>query len=407
MATRCKLSRALATRSHIPSGDTQCWGAASPDELSRVEVFTHHNPDLGLPDKQLESLHDGVQDAQALLPPTHAWWQKEPVRLQHRVIMAPLTMLRTGESGVPTDLVTEYYAQRNTPGGLLIAEATNISPTLRVPRIEYPRADRGLEEGHAHGARAGGGDLRAAVACGRDGHTLNQPNGEQPVSSSTIALVDVNSVAVTREGSRTVCLVHWRPTRTRALWLTTNAPQSTPLRQTLAASNCTVPTDTYWSSSYSVNNRTDEYGGSIGNHARLTLEAVEAVLSSLDSKWQSECLRTATRSAAQIRPPRRPARCGASWSAPEGGTTKFSRELYDGVLMTSSGYNRSEGIEVTESGLAECVTYGRSFVANPDLVHRLEVNAPWNEWDFKTFYPSPDAPMSAGYTDYPALEVKA
>ncbi|ETL97384.1 hypothetical protein L917_05335 [Phytophthora nicotianae] len=108
--------------------------------------------------------------------------------------MAPLTMLRTGESGVPTDLVTEYYAQRNTPGGLLIAEATNISPTLRVPRIVYPRADRGLEEGHAHGARAGGGDLRAAVACGRDGHTLNQPNGEQPVSSSTIALVDPYSV---------------------------------------------------------------------------------------------------------------------------------------------------------------------------------------------------------------------
>lgn len=94
-------------------------------------------------------------------------------------------------------------------------------------------------------------------------------------------------------------------------------------------------------------------------------------------------------------------------NVPEGGTTKFSRALYDGVLMTSSGYNRTEGIEVTESGLADCVAYGRSFIANPDLVRRLEVDAPWNAWDFKTFYPSPNAPMSVGYTDYPALELKA
>ncbi|POM67727.1 12-oxophytodienoate reductase, partial [Phytophthora palmivora] len=56
---------------------------------------------------------------------------KNPVQLKHRVVMAPLTRLRTGETGVPTDLVTEYYVQRSTPGGLLIAEATNISATAR------------------------------------------------------------------------------------------------------------------------------------------------------------------------------------------------------------------------------------------------------------------------------------
>ncbi|KAG3107128.1 hypothetical protein PI124_g13438 [Phytophthora idaei] len=139
-----------------------------------------------------------------LFSPLTLGGKTNPVQLHHRVIMAPLTRLRTGECGSPTDLVTEYYAQRSTPGGLLIAEATNISPTARGYFGSPGLYTREQIEGWKKVTRAvherEGKIFVQLWHSGRVGHTLNQPNGEQPVSSSTTPLVDVNSVAVTREG---------------------------------------------------------------------------------------------------------------------------------------------------------------------------------------------------------------
>ncbi|KAH7474129.1 12-oxophytodienoate reductase 1 [Phytophthora ramorum] len=372
-----------------------------------------------------------------LFSPLTLGGKKNPVQLQHRVVMAPLTRLRTGEEGVPTDLVAEYYTQRSTRGGLLIAEATNISPTARgyfgAPGLFTSEQVAGWKKVTQAVHDKGGKIFVQLWHSGRVGHTLNQPNGEQPVSSSALPFKDAASVAVTQEGRRPYSIP--RPLETHEI--------PGIAADYKRAAECAIEAgfngvELHGANGYlleqflcdSVNDRTDEYGGSIENRARLTLQALQGVLSSLDSSQVAirvspfgntfGCTDSAPEETysyliKQLSPldlaylhivePR--GLHPTAQNVPEGGTTTFSRKLYDGVLMTSSGFGRTEGIDVTESGLADCVAYGRSFIANPDLVHRLEVDAPWNVCDYKTFYPLPDVPMSAGYTDYPALELKA
>ncbi|KAG6969009.1 hypothetical protein JG688_00005524 [Phytophthora aleatoria] len=87
--------------------------------------------------------------------------------------------------------------------------------------------------------------------------------------------------------------------------------------------------------------------------------------------------------------------------APTDGTmTRTFRDIYDGVLMSASGYNRELAIKAVESGDTDLVAIGRYFISNPDLVKRLEIDAPLNPYDSKTFY----APGELGYTDQPFLE---
>ncbi|KAG7380040.1 12-oxophytodienoate reductase 1 [Phytophthora pseudosyringae] len=84
----------------------------------------------------------------------------------------------------------------------------------------------------------------------------------------------------------------------------------------------------------------------------------------------------------------------------DGSMTRSFREIYDGVLMTASGYDRASAVKAADSGDADLVALGRYFISNPDLVKRLEMDAPLNPYDAKTFY----APGELGYTDQPFLE---
>ncbi|GMF27353.1 unnamed protein product [Phytophthora lilii] len=203
---------------------------------------------------------------------------KNPVQLQHRIIMAPLTRLRTGKSGVPTDLVAEYYEQRSTPGGLLIAKATNISPTARgyfgSPGL-YTRE------------QVEGWKKVTLWNSGRVGHTLNQPNGEQPVSSSALRYDDAEISAVTREDRRPHSVPRALETH-KIPGILADYKRAAEYGVELHGANGYLLEQCLCDS---VNNRTDGYGGSIENRSRLTLEALEAVLSSLDSSqllsvWQ-------------------------------------------------------------------------------------------------------------------------
>ncbi|ETM50523.1 hypothetical protein F442_05690 [Phytophthora nicotianae P10297] len=362
---------------------------------------------------------------------------KNPVQLQHRVVMAPLTRLRTGETGIPTDLVAEYYAQRSTPGGLIIAEATNISPTARgyfgAPGLFTSEQVEGWKK-VTRAVHAKGGKIFVQLwHTGRVGHPLNQPNGVLPVSSSAVGLEGIKTSAVTREGRR-------KYVTPRALGTHEIAGVITDYKR--AAENAIAAgfdgVELHGANGYlieqflcdGVNKRTDKYGGSIENRARLMFEALDAVLSSLDS----------TQVAIRLSPFGVTFGCTDSTPAetygyvlkklneldlayvhiveprgfhfrgprvPRDGTTPFCRSLYHGVLMTSSGFDRAEGIKITKNGTADCVAYGRPFISNPDFVQRLKVGAPWNPWDRKTFYMPAKGPLSLGYTDYPRLEQKS
>ncbi|RLN10659.1 hypothetical protein BBJ28_00022732 [Nothophytophthora sp. Chile5] len=132
--------------------------------------------------------------------------KRSPVQLQHRVVMASLTRLRTGEEGVPTDLVAECYAQRATAGGLLIAEATNISPTacgyFGASGLFSPRQVEGWKPVTNAVHDKGGKIFVQLWHTGRVSHPMNQPNEVLPVSASAIGMDDVKGYAFTREGKR-------------------------------------------------------------------------------------------------------------------------------------------------------------------------------------------------------------
>lgn len=360
-----------------------------------------------------------------------------PVRLQHRVVMAPLTRLRTGETGVPTDLVAEYYAQRSTPGGLIIAEATNISPTARgyfgAPGLFTSEQVESWKK-VTRAVHAKGGKIFVQLwHTGRVGHPLNQPNGVLPVSSSAVGLEGVNTSAVTREGRRKY--VTPRALETREI-LGVIADYKRAAENAIAAGFDGV--ELHGANGYlleqflcdGVNKRSDKYGGGIENRARLMFEALDAVLSSLKSSqvairlspfgvtfgctdstpaetyaYVLKKLNALNLAYVHIVEPR-----GFHFRGPhvpKDGTTPFCRSLYHGVLMTSSAFDRAEGIKITEDGMADCVAYGRPFISNPDFVKRLKAGSPWNPWDRKTFYMPAKGPLSLGYTDYPAFEQKS
>ncbi|TYZ64507.1 hypothetical protein PybrP1_000147 [[Pythium] brassicae (nom. inval.)] len=354
-----------------------------------------------------------------------------PVQLLHRVVMAPLTRLRSGEAGVPPAFAATYYAQRATAGGLLISEGTCVSPTARgyfgTPGLFR---DDQLEAWRAVTAavHAKGGRIFAQLwHTGRVGHPLNQPNGELPVSASAVPMDSVTSSAVTREG--------------RKAYVTPRALEAHELAGIVedyrrAAVNAVERAgfdgvELHAANGYlldqflcdGVNQRCDAYGGSVENRARLLFETLDAIVDSVaPSKVGIRLSPFATTFGCSDSDPavtfghvvhrlgrdyalaylhlvEPRGRHVASSAVPDGGVTAHFRQHYGGVLLTASGYDRESALQVVADGAADCVAFGRAFLATPDLVARLRLGIAPNEPDPTTFYLGGEH----GYTDYPSL----
>ncbi|POM78655.1 12-oxophytodienoate reductase [Phytophthora palmivora] len=175
-----------------------------------------------------------------------------------------------------------------------------------------------------------------------------------------------------------------------------------------------------------VNKRTDAYGGTIENRARIIFEVVEAVLSVVPSSHVGirlspfgdtfGCKDSTPRETygyvveklnnydlAYLHVIERRGRHADGVDVPPEGVGRHFRGIYDGVMITAAGFDRSDAIKRVEEDATDLVAFGRYFISNPDLVKRLEVDAELNPFDSKTFYVQPDMPVSAGYTDYPFL----
>ena len=172
-----------------------------------------------------------------------------------------------------------------------------------------------------------------------------------------------------------------------------------------------------------VNDRTDEYGGSLENHCRFPLEVVKAVADEIGAdkvgirlspfadyndsgdsdpealgQYMAESLNKCGILYCHMIEPRMITQF-------EKHETKRSllpmRKAFNGTFIVAGGYNREEGNEVIASGSADLVAFGRLFLANPDLPKRFEINAKLNKYDRITFYTHDPV---VGYTDYPFLE---
>ncbi|MBD1914622.1 MULTISPECIES: alkene reductase [Cyanophyceae] len=343
--------------------------------------------------------------------------------LPNRIVMAPLTRNRAGEGNVPQALNVTYYEQRAS-AALIITEASQVSPQGQgypaTPGIHSAEQIAGwqkvIQAVHAKGGRI----FLQLWHVGRISHPSLQPDGATPVAPSAIK---PKGDAMTYEGMQPFVTP-------RALELDEIPGIVEQYRQ--AAKHALKAgfdgVEVHGANGYLLdqflrdgsNHRTDAYGGPVENRARLLLEVTEAVVEVFGSERVGVRLSpSATFNDMTDSDPR--ATFGYAIQALNqfnlaylhllepseadlryGGIpipTKEFRPLYDGLLMVNWDYDQAAGNAAIASGDADLVSYGKLFIANPDLPDRFAKNAPLNEPNPGTFYGGGEE----GYIDYPTL----
>jgi N-ethylmaleimide reductase len=341
--------------------------------------------------------------------------------LRNRIVMAPLTRNRAGEGNVPTPLNVEYYAQRAS-AGLIITEATPISDMGHgypaTPGVHSQEQVAGWKK-VVEAVHARGGKIYLQLwHVGRISHPSLLPNNQLPVAPSAIkptgqaftysGLQDFVTPRALETGEIPAIIEDYRTAAQNALeagfdGVEVHAANGYLLDQFLRDG---------------TNQRTDQYGGSIANRARLLLKVVSVVcevwggdrvgvrISPInpfndirDSNPQALFNHVAQSLNAYNLAYLHVVEVGMSGETPQPFDFEELRRNYQGNYMANGAYDKSRGNAALASGNADCVAYGVPFIANPDLVKRFHVDASLNEADQSTFYGGTDK----GYTDYPAL----
>lgn len=363
----------------------------------------------------------------SLFEPTHAG----DIALANRIAMAPLTRNRAPDA-IPTELTATYYAQRAT-AGLIISEATAISPEGQgyadVPGLYGTEQLDGWKKVTRAVHEAGGKIVVQLWHVGRISHTSLQPGHAKPVAPSAI-----------RAHAKTVLLKDGVPTFTdtsepRAL----DAEELPRIVQDYrhAARNAIAAgfdgVEIHAANGYLIdqflktgaNQRTDDYGGSIKNRARLLLEVTRAIVDEIGGGRTGIRLSPVTPANDIVDENPQPlfdyvvrelGKLGLAYVHVIEGATGGPRELPDrpfdytelrnayraaggkGAWMVNNAYDRALAEAALVNG-ADIVAFGRPFISNPDLVERLKQNAPLNELNRDTLYGG----GAKGYTDYPTL----
>jgi 2,4-dienoyl-CoA reductase-like NADH-dependent reductase (Old Yellow Enzyme family) len=336
--------------------------------------------------------------------------------LPNRIIMAPLTRSRAGSVRVPNELMAEYYAQRAS-AGLIISEATSVTPMgvgyADTPGLWSDEQVQGWKTVTKAVHKAGGRIFAQLWHVGRISAPLFL-NGELPVAPSAVAAKG-----------------HVSLVRPEQAFVTPRALEASEIPGVVeayrkAAMNAQMAgfdgVELHGANGYlldqflqdSTNHRTDNYGGSIQNRARLMLEATDGVLSVWEpgqvgmhlaprmdahSMGDSDRLGTFTYIARELGERGLAFICAREhkaedWIGPQ------LKKAFGGIYIANEGFTLESAQAVLAGGEADAIAWGKPFIANPDLVARFAANAPLNAPDTSTFY----APGAQGYTDYPALE---
>jgi N-ethylmaleimide reductase len=341
------------------------------------------------------------------------------IALKNRMVMAPLTRNRAGEGGVPHALNVEYYEQRAT-AGLIITEATPISPMAHgypaLPGI-YTDAQIAGWKKVTDAVHAKGGKIVIQLwHVGRISHP-SLLNGVLPVAPSAIKPA---GQAFTYQG-----LVDY--VEPRAL----DASELPAIVQDYAhATKCAIAAgfdgvEIHAANGYLLdqflrdgsNKRTDNYGGSFENRARLLMEVTQAVVDVIGADkvgirfspvnpfndMQDSNPQALFNYVANALNPFNLAYLHAVEGGMGGDAVSFDfaayRKQFKGQYMANLAYDKARGNAAIASGHADCIAFGVPFLANPDLVERFKTDAPLNTPDSNTFYGG----SAQGYTDYPFL----
>jgi N-ethylmaleimide reductase len=339
------------------------------------------------------------------------------LQLKNHVVMAPMTRSRA-MNNVPNELMANYYRQRSG-AGLIITEGTSPSPE----GLGYPRIPGIFSEAQVDGWKAvtaavhtGGSKIFLQVMhTGRVAHSSNLPKGHQTVGMSGIKAAGEiytdngmqeysQPVALDAEGIARVILDHVKAAQNAIAagfdGVELHAAHGYLLEQSLNPH---------------VNDRHDNYGGSIENRSRLTLEIATQIAAAIGAEKvgvrispylttngmpaydEAEVHQTYVYLADQLNS------LGIAYlhisdnPGIQEKTHQAIRSAFNNTLIYCNGLTAETAEAKLQAGTADLVAFGRSFLSNPDFIRRMEKNEPLNELDYSTLY----TPGEAGYTDYP------
>ncbi len=336
------------------------------------------------------------------------------LELPNRVVMAPMTRSRA-IGNLPNDLMREYYTQRAS-AGLIISEGIAPSPNglgySRIPGLfsaEQVERWRSVTAGvHAKGGRM----VAQLMHTGRIGHPLNLPAGAALVSPSGVR---ANGQMYTdSQGPQPLG-------EARAM---TDADIGTAKSEFVQAAKNAVAAgfdgvELHSANGYLLeqflhphtNRRTDRYGGSVENRNRFVVEVAREVAEAIgadrvgirlspygtfnDLPSHEGVVEQYTALARSLRGLWYLHLVGSSHEA-FGGTARAIREAFGGPLMLNGGFDRARADATLQAGQAELISFGRPFIANPNLVDRFKAGTPLAEPQPQTFY----TPGPEGYVDY-------
>jgi N-ethylmaleimide reductase len=348
------------------------------------------------------------------------------INLSHRVVLAPLTRMRAELPGnVPNDLMTEYYRQRASQGGLMITEATFVSQTgnggYASPGIATDAQVAGwrkvVDAVHAKGAKI----LLQLWHVGRQSHVDLQPSGRAPVAPSA---VQAEVRALLASGPTTGSMP-------RAIDLSEIPGLVDEFRKGAERAKKAGfdGVEVHSANGYLLdqflqdnsNLRTDTYGGPVENRARFVLEVVEAVTSvwggdrvgvrigpsnkfggmgdstpHVTFPYVARALARFGLAYLHVIEPRVTGNVSDDTMPPV--AAGMLRPLFGGPVLAAGGFDCAGAEAILTKGDADLVAFGRHFLANPDLPERLSRNLPLNPYDRTTFYYG----GTKGYADYPA-----
>jgi N-ethylmaleimide reductase len=339
------------------------------------------------------------------------------IELNNRLVMAPMTRSRALEHNVPNPIAATYYVQRAS-AGLIVTEATQVSPQgvgyIRTPGIHSAEQVASWKRITEAVHRAGGKIFLQLWHVGRISHP-DFHGGELPVAPSAIA---AQGQVFTAKGPQQMVTP-------RAL-TATELPDIVEQFRKGAENAKTAGFDgveLHGANGYlldqflrdGTNKRTDAYGGTIENRARLPLEVTKAVIDvwgadrvgyrispngAFNSMSDSDPVRTFSYMAEQLN------KLGIVYlhvvdPVTDGGKriSALLHRKFNRTYIVNGGFDLDSANSTVHSGEADLIAFGTRFLANPDLPQRYRINASLNVPDQATFYTGEDK----GFTDYPFL----
>lgn len=352
------------------------------------------------------------------------------MNVPNRVVMAPLTRLRSQEPGdVPTDLMAEYYAQRAS-AGFIITEATQVSFQAKgyagAPGLHTDAQQRAwakiTQAVHAQGGRIG----VQLWHTGLISHQSLQPDLRAPISAS--ASQDLASRTSLKDPQGQVYRSVTTPARAASMAEITQVVADFAAATVRARAAGFDFVEIHGAHGYlihqflvaAINQRDDNYGGSRDNRARLLLEVLDACVAAwdaehvgirispighfngmpgdfgaLDTLWLVEQINQRAIAYLHISEP------DYAGATPLQDAYRMEiRRRFHGAIIGAGLYTPEKANRLVEAGLIDAAAFGRAFIANPDLPERFAAGAELNAYRGELSYGG----GAMGYTDYPYLE---